>query len=71
MERTPDYLDAASNLTEASKDFTIGKIRAVAARIDTSNASGRCWQCQAATGRERRFCNKQCADNWSKENEIR
>jgi RNA polymerase-binding transcription factor DksA len=69
MEKHSCQIDAASSLEEDARSIVIGRIRAVAARIDTSNTYGTCWQCNAYIGDERRFCNKECAAQWSKENE--
>lgn len=64
-----DILDAAADLTTEMAERSIREICAQAAKIDTSNESGLCWQCDSETGNERRFCDAQCRDFWSKEHE--
>lgn len=35
--------------------------------LDTKNPSGECWNCFSSTGHERRFCDRECADEWEAE----
>ncbi|MFA5920183.1 MAG: hypothetical protein WC856_02680 [Methylococcaceae bacterium] len=36
-------------------------------KLDTGNKSGLCWYCDTPTGTERRFCDRECARSWERE----
>ena len=62
-----DWIDHAANVTQEAADRGILAIRKQAANIDTSNPSGECLCCGDAVGLERRFCDKDCAADWERE----
>lgn len=64
---TADILDNAQELTQETTDRAINLIRQAAASVDTTNHSGKCLWCGDHTGIDRRFCNKECATDWSKD----
>lgn len=64
-----DILDFAADLTTEMAERSIREIRKLAAKIDTSNESGLCWYCDSPLDNERRFCNADCARDWSRDNE--
>ena len=62
-----DWIDNAANATQEAADRSIQAIRQQAAKIDTSNPSGECLYYGDAVGLERRFCDKDCAADWERE----
>lgn len=68
MSRDIDELDCAATLTQEMTDREITRVRQEAAKIDISNSSGECWYCGEPTGNDRRWCDRDCADMWEKEN---
>lgn len=68
-ERCNDILDHAANLTTEAAARSIAHISALAAKIDTSNPGGKCWNCGDDVGTERRFCvGVECRDEWQEDN---
>ena len=47
--------------------FRDASIKAARKPLDTSNPSGECWHYFEPIGNERRFCDRECCDMWSKE----
>jgi RNA polymerase-binding transcription factor DksA len=66
-EHYADTADEADRIFTAIHEKRIALIRQDAARIDTGNPSGECWYCGKSVGLERRFCNRECADGWERE----
>lgn len=66
-EHYADTADEADRIFSAINEKRIAVIRQHAAKIDTSNPSGDCWHCGESIGVERRFCNRDCADGWEKD----
>ena len=68
IEKTADENDHATSIAEEYLQLNIGVIRKKAAAIDISNSTGLCFSRGNEIG-NRRFCDKDCADIWSRENE--
>lgn len=69
MAHESDPLDQSDLIEQALKDSRITAIRKQAKKLDISNPGGFCWYCEEETGLEKRFCNIECRDGWSKEND--
>lgn len=67
-ERCNDFLDHAANITTESAARSIAHISALASKIDTSNPSGKCWNCGEAVSVERRWCDIACRNEWDLDN---
>lgn len=68
MSDLSDDLDRAALVTQAAADREIANIRQQAANINTSNPTGKCWYCFEPTGHDRRWCDRDCADEWEQDN---
>lgn len=68
-ERFSDIADEASRIESAIIEMQIAALRARSQALNLDNQSGLCWYCDAETGIARRFCNKDCAELWSRDNE--
>lgn len=69
MERFTEEEEESSRIEYELTQKRIAIIRDRVKKIDTKNPSGLCWYCEESTGNERRFCNKECCDLWTLENE--
>ena len=54
--------DRAIDLQDGILSMQINSIRSTL--YNTGNPSGLCWSCDAKIGNERRFCDKDCRDDW-------
>lgn len=69
MDRFSDPVDEAEAVEQLIADKRIAGIRKEAAKIDTTNPSGECLWCGEEIGTERRWCNHECMNLWSKAND--
>lgn len=60
-----DEADKGNNTAELF--LSIALKNAAGKKLDTGNKSGLCWYCDEPTGSERRFCNRECAQEWERE----
>lgn len=67
-ERCNDILDHAANVTTEAAARSIAHISAQAKNLDTTNPSGKCWNCGDFTGIERRFCDVECREEYQEFN---
>lgn len=67
MERFADPADEAEYIEGEIVAMRIARIRAMSKELRLDNPSGLCWYCEAETGNERRFCNRDCAAGFERE----
>lgn len=60
---TLDYLQEATDIIQQQQ------IAAARANVHPSNATGCCWYCGKSTDSKRRWCDADCRDDWTAENE--
>ena len=61
-----DEIDMAEDHIEKSMANALLRVRGAAALVDTTNPDGRCLSCGTRIGVTRRWCDKDCRDDYER-----
>lgn len=67
QERSSDLGDQASRLAQINLEIALAGV--ISQKIDMSNPSKQCWQCEEPTASDQhRWCSAECRDDWEAAN---